>query len=61
VYTRYADDVAFSGDEDFERGVGRFASQVAAIALEESFAVNHRKTLIDAPGSPAAIGGRSGE
>jgi len=46
VYTRYADDVAFSGDGEFERGVERFASHAAAIAMEEGFAVNHHKTRI---------------
>lgn len=46
VYTRYADDVAFSGDEEFERRVERFAAHAAAIALEEGFAVNHHKTRI---------------
>jgi RNA-directed DNA polymerase len=39
-YTRYADDLAFSGDADFER----ISTHVAAIAQEEGFAVNHRKT-----------------
>lgn len=46
VYTRYADDLAFSGDRDFERTLGRFAAHVGAIAIEEGFAVNHRKTRI---------------
>ncbi len=45
-YTRYADDLAFSGDDQFEPGVERFAVQVAAILLEEGFAVHHRKTRI---------------
>jgi hypothetical protein len=45
-YTRYADDLAFSGGEDFERGVERFSTHVAAILLEEGFQVNHRKTRI---------------
>jgi hypothetical protein len=46
VYTRYADDLAFSGGEAFERGVDRFAIQIAAIAREEGFAVHHRKTRV---------------
>lgn len=46
AYTRYADDLAFSGAEGFQRMVERFAIQVAAIALEEGFSVNHRKTRI---------------
>jgi RNA-directed DNA polymerase len=46
VYTRYADDLAFSGDENFERCVERFAAQAAAILQEEGFRVNHDKTRI---------------
>ncbi len=46
VYTRYADDLAFSGDADFERRVERFSIHVAAILMEEGFTVNHRKTRI---------------
>jgi RNA-directed DNA polymerase len=46
VYTRYADDLAFSGDEGFERSVERFATHAAAILLEEGFEVHHRKTRI---------------
>jgi hypothetical protein len=45
-YTRYADDLAFSGGDDFERGVERFSTHVAAVLLEEGFTVNHRKTRI---------------
>ncbi len=41
-YTRYADDLAFSGDANF----GRFLLHVAAIATEEGFTVNHRKTRL---------------
>jgi hypothetical protein len=46
VYTRYADDLAFSGGPEFERGAERFASRVAAILMEEGFSVHHRKTRI---------------
>ncbi len=46
TYTRYADDLAFSGDKDFERRVLRFSSHVAAIADQEGFKVHHRKTRI---------------
>ncbi|HEX5227104.1 MAG TPA: reverse transcriptase family protein [Bryobacteraceae bacterium] len=45
-YTRYADDLAFSGDADFERCVERFSTHAAAILIEEGFSVNHRKTRI---------------
>ena len=46
AYTRYADDLAFSGDEDFERRVKRFEKAAAVIALEEGFEVNFRKTRL---------------
>jgi len=46
VYTRYADDLAFSGDDDFGRAARRFHIQVAAIAIEEGFMVNSHKTRV---------------
>lgn len=46
VYTRYADDLAFSGDHDFERVAKRFHLHVCAIVIEEGFSVHHRKTRI---------------
>lgn len=44
TYSRYADDLAFSGGPEFARAGDRFHIQVAAIALEEGFRVNTRKT-----------------
>ena len=46
TYTRYADDLAFSGDVRFARGVSRFAAHAAAILHEEGFAVHYRKTRV---------------
>ena len=46
TYTRYADDLVFSGDEKFARHAVRFADHVAAIVCEEGFTVNHRKTRV---------------
>jgi len=46
TYTRYADDLAFSGDAHFARSVERLLAQAAAILAEEGFAVHHRKTRI---------------
>lgn len=46
AYTRYADDLAFSGDVKFERGIERFSVHVAAILIAEGFRVHHRKTRI---------------
>ncbi|MBI2479747.1 MAG: RNA-directed DNA polymerase, partial [Planctomycetia bacterium] len=46
TYSRYADDVAFSGDSEFTRCVDRLRHHIAAIIQEEGFHVNHRKTRI---------------
>lgn len=46
VYSRYADDLAFSGGREFERRVERFSTHVAAVLMEEGFSVNHRKTRV---------------
>lgn len=46
TYTRYADDLAFSGGPGFDQGVERFSLHVAAILLEEGFHAHHRKTRI---------------
>jgi hypothetical protein len=43
-YTRYADDLGFSGDERLERCARRFQVQVCRIVLEEGFEVQTRKT-----------------
>jgi hypothetical protein len=45
-YTRYADDLAFSGGAAFAARARRFEVLVAAIALEEGFRVNHHKTRV---------------
>ena len=45
-YTRYADDLLFSGEKYFGRTAKSFAQQVALIAFEEGFEVNFRKTRI---------------
>jgi RNA-directed DNA polymerase len=45
-YTRYADDLVFSGGEPFARMIARFPTHVAAIALDEGFHVQHRKTQV---------------
>jgi RNA-directed DNA polymerase len=46
VYTRYADDLAFSGGKDFARGLDRFSTFAATILHDEGFSVNHAKTRI---------------
>lgn len=57
VYTRYADDLAFSGGPEFARAARRFSMHAAAIALEEGFSVNHRKTRIMRPGTQQRLAG----
>jgi hypothetical protein len=44
TYTRYADDLVFSGDDALARVVRRFQVHVCRIALEEGFEVNTRKS-----------------
>jgi retron-type reverse transcriptase len=46
VYTRYADDLAFSGGENFERAITRFAPHAASILNQGGFIVHHRKTRV---------------
>ncbi len=43
-YTRYADDLAFSGGPSFARRASRFRDHVGATILEEGLRVNFRKT-----------------
>ncbi|MGZ2746634.1 reverse transcriptase family protein [Burkholderia stagnalis] len=46
TYTRYADDLAFSGGAVLARATGWMTIRVAAIALEEGFALQLRKTRV---------------
>ena len=45
-YTRYADDLLFSGERFSSRQVKNFAATVGAIATEQGFKINHHKTKI---------------
>jgi len=56
-YTRYADDLAFSGDGAFARSIARFLVHAAAVATEEGFAVQHRKTRVMRRGARQALAG----
>jgi RNA-directed DNA polymerase len=56
-YTRYADDLAFSGDACFARGAQRFIVLAAAIALEEGFSLNLRKTRVATSGRQQRVTG----
>ncbi len=46
TYSRYADDLVFSGGTALSKAAERVHVQVAAIAIEEGFAVNTRKTRV---------------
>jgi RNA-directed DNA polymerase len=56
-YTRYADDLIFSGDRDFERSLTRFRIFACAIVLAEGFAIRHRKTRVMRSGIRQSITG----
>lgn len=45
-YTRYADDIAFSGGENIRRSTERISLLIARIAEREGFQINFRKTRI---------------
>jgi len=45
-YSRYADDILFSGDYDLARQSKRLQAHIGAIAIEEGFEINHRKTRL---------------
>jgi len=57
VYTRYADDLAFSGDGEFARNVDRYAVQIAAIARDEGWQVQHHKTRVMRQGMRQQLAG----
>jgi RNA-directed DNA polymerase len=44
IYTRYADDLAFSGGRDLEQSLRRFRMLVYQIAIEEGFEINLPKS-----------------
>jgi RNA-directed DNA polymerase len=45
-YTRYADDLLFSGDTNFARQARRYEVAVGAIIIKEGFRPNHHKTRV---------------
>jgi len=57
TYTRYADDLAFSGDSQLSRQAERLQTLVAGIALEEGFRINHHKTRLMTPSQPQRLVG----
>ncbi len=57
VYTRYADDIAISGDATFARNAARYAAQASAIALDEGWRVQHHKTRVMRAGRRQQLAG----
>lgn len=45
-YSRYADDLLFSGGAELAQGLSRFRTFVLAIALDEGFSIRARKTRV---------------
>jgi hypothetical protein len=56
-YTRYADDLAFSGDRELLRLAPFLKGLIGAIAIEEGFEINHRKTRLQTQGQSQRLGG----
>jgi hypothetical protein len=56
-YTRYADDLAFSGGQEFARIVRRFYGHVCCIAMEEGFRVHFHKTRMMTRGGCQRLAG----
>ena len=57
TYTRYADDLIFSGERDFERSQSRFRTWALAILIDEGFTIQQRKTrCMPAGGSQRVCG-----
>jgi hypothetical protein len=56
-YTRYADDLAFSGGPEFARAVNSFRVQATVVALDEGFEVRMKKTRRMRPGRRQHLAG----
>jgi hypothetical protein len=56
-YTRYADDLAFSGNRELDRSVDRFIARVGAIVIEEGFRIRFRKIRVMRSGARQQLGG----
>jgi hypothetical protein len=56
-YTRYADDLAFSGDRGWGTGTSRLLDAVGVVVRDEGFRLNHRKTGVMPGGGRQTLGG----
>jgi hypothetical protein len=57
TYTRYADDLTFSGGLELARSAKRLTILMAQIVVEEGFSLNHRKTRIQRRGGRQTVTG----
>jgi hypothetical protein len=57
AYTRYADDLVFSGDRHFEKSLAKFRILVCAIVLDEGFDIRRRKTRVMRSGTRQEVAG----
>jgi RNA-directed DNA polymerase len=57
VYTRYADDLIFSGGMELRSNLRRFGTFVLAIVIDEGFHIRHRKTRIMPRGGRQQVAG----
>ena len=55
VYTRYADDLVFSGDQGFERRLPQFRLLVNAIVIDSGFEIRRRKTRVMRQGTQQRV------
>ena len=56
-YSRYADDLVISGPPSLSAASSRIAARVGQIALDEGYAVNHRKTRLATQASAQTVCG----
>lgn len=56
-YTRYADDITFSGSGDVEPKVGWLLAKIRHIAEEEGFRINDKKTRVQRPHTAQMVTG----
>jgi len=55
-YTRYADDLALSGERSWRTGTSRLVDLVTDVARDEGFRVNERKTVVMPRGGRQVLG-----
>ncbi|MDB5347364.1 MAG: hypothetical protein JWP89_5741 [Schlesneria sp.] len=56
-YTRYADDLVFSGEFESQKSLARLRILINAIVLDEGFEIRHRKTQVMPAGTRQQVAG----